>query len=395
MAFEVPSREEIRKMKGPELDAFAKEVRSFLVDKISKKGGHLASNLGAVELTIAMWRAFDFPVDKAIFDVGHQAYTYKILSGRAGDFNTLREFGGLSGFPKRAESEYDSFDTGHSSTSISAGLGMCRARDLKGEDFHVVSVIGDGALTGGEAFEALNNTTSLKSNFIIILNDNEMSINRNVGGMAKALTDLRSSSRYNKLKNSVKSALQSSEAGQRVMRSIGNTKDSLKEIMLPSGMIFENLGIKYLGPVDGHNILQMERVMNRAKELERPVVIHVITKKGKGYEYAEKRPAIYHGVGAFDPSVGVQRNEDAKPTYKDVLSEFLLDRAVRYPELVTVTAAMGDNVGFQKFRRAYPNRCFDVGIAEQHAVTFSAGLAAGGLHPYLAVYSSFLQRGYD
>ena len=393
--FTLPDREEIRQMNKLELRAFAKDIRSFLVDKVSKKGGHLASNLGTVELSIALWRVFDFPKDKVIFDVGHQSYTYKLLSGRVEGFQSLREFGGMSGFPKTTESEYDCFDTGHSSTSLSAALGFALARDLKNEDYKVISVVGDGALTGGEAYEALNNAVNLKSGMIIILNDNQMSISRNVGGISRYLTSVRSSKGYNRMKAGVKNALSSSAYGEKVIRRLDNTKDSLKEIVLPTGMIFENLGLKYLGPVDGHDVLQMERVLRRAVSLNRPVVIHVLTKKGKGYGFAEEKPWLYHGVGAFDPSLGIQESKSKALSYSDVVSEFLLEQGADHPEICAVTAAMGDSVGFTGFKEKYPDRVFDVGIAEAHAMTFSAGLAAAGLHPYIALYSSFAQRAYD
>lgn len=395
MDLQLPDREEIRQMNKLELEAFARQIRSFLVDKVSKKGGHLASNLGMVELTLALWRVFDFPKDKVIFDVGHQSYTYKLLSGRKAGFDSLREFGGMSGFPKCNESPYDSFDTGHSATSISAGLGLVHARDLLHENYQVISVIGDGAMTGGEAFEALDNVAALRSGYIIVLNDNEMSISKNVGGLSRHLTGLRSSERYNRMKESVKRALSNSACGEGLIRRIGNTKDSLKEIVMPSGMIFENLGIKYLGPVDGHDVLEMEKVLRRARDMKRPVLIHVLTKKGKGYGFAEKNPALYHGVGPFDPSVGVKAPEKKGNTYADAVSEFLMENGETHPELCTITAAMGESLGFGEFKKHYPKRYFDVGIAEQHAVTFSAGLAKGGLHPILGLYSSFAERGYD
>lgn len=395
MLYEIPDVQKLRSMNKKELEKLARDIRGFLLAKISEKGGHLASNLGTVELTIALFRAFDFPRDKIVFDVGHQSYTYKLLSGRKAGFDSLREFQGMSGFPKCAESEYDSFDTGHSSTGVSAGLGLCRARDLSGSDYRVISVLGDGAATGGETFEAFNNLSSLKSGFIIILNDNEMSIGHNVGAVSRYLTAVRSSESYNRMKKNVKKALYGSQVGESLIRGIDNTKDSLKEIVMPGGMLFENMGIKYLGPVDGHDVLLMEKIMKRAILMNRPVLIHVITKKGKGYSEAEKRPSLYHGVGAFDLKQGVQHDPERKAAFSDILCDFMLERGGTRKNIVAVTAAMGDSVGFRKFRKHYRNRYFDVGIAEEHAVTFAAGLAKGGFHPYVAIYSSFLQRAYD
>ena len=395
MLNKIPDREEIRAMDRKQLNTFASDIRAFLLDRVSKKGGHLASNLGTVELTIALWRCFDFPEDRLIFDVGHQCYTWKLLTGRMEGFDHFREFGGMSGFPKTAESPYDTFNTGHSSTSLSAGLGLVRARDLKGENFKVVSVIGDGALTGGEAYEALNNASALKTNFIIILNDNEMSISRNVGGVTKLLTNARSSKGYNNLKSGVKKALSGSQGGQALIRTINDTKDSLKELMLPSGMIFENLGIKYLGPVDGHDVLGMEKIFRSAMRMNRAVVIHVLTEKGRGYEPAKKHPLLYHGVGPFDPETGIVPPKEQEPSYAGILGAFMAESGEKHPEICAVTAAMGENVGFHRFKKRFRNRFFDVGIAEQHAVTFASGLAKGGMHPYTAIYSSFLQRAYD
>ena len=391
----VPDREEIRQMDRKQLNELSSEIRGFLIDKVSKKGGHLASNLGTVELTLALWRCFDFPKDRLIFDVGHQCYTWKLLTGRMEGFDTFREFGGMSGFPKANESPYDTFNTGHSSTSLSLGLGLVRARDLKGENYKVISVIGDGAFTGGEAYEALNNASVLRTNFIIILNDNEMSISRNVGGVTKILTNARSSKGYNNLKTGVKKVLSSSQGGQALIRTIDDTKDSLKELMLPSGMIFENLGLKYLGPVDGHDVLGMEKIMKSAMRMNRAVVIHVLTQKGRGYEPARMHPLLYHGVGPFDPETGIIPKPHEVPTYADILGAFMAESGERHTEICAVTAAMGENVGFHRFKKRFRNRFFDVGIAEQHAVTFAAGLAKGGMHPYTAIYSSFLQRAYD
>ena len=391
----VPDQNEIRQMDRKQLNTLSKEIREFLLDRVSKKGGHLASNLGTVELTLALWRCFDFPKDKLIFDVGHQCYTWKLLTGRMDGFDHFREFGGMSGFPKTNESPYDTFNTGHSSTSLSAGLGLVRARDLQGEDYKVISVIGDGAFTGGEAYEALNNASALRTNFIIILNDNEMSISRNVGGVTKLLTNARSSKGYNNLKTGVKKVLSGSQGGQALIRTIDDTKDSLKELMMPSGMIFENMGLKYLGPVDGHDVLGMEKIIRSAMRMNRAVVIHVLTQKGRGYEPARMHPLLYHGVGPFDLETGIVPKPHEEPTYADILGGFMAESGEKHPEICAVTAAMGENVGFHRFKKRFRNRFFDVGIAEQHAVTFAAGLAKGGMHPYTAIYSSFLQRAYD
>ena len=397
MSLKVPTPEELRAMTEKEYKALARDIREFIIDKVSKKGGHLASNLGTVELSLALFASFDFPEDKVIFDVGHQCYTYKILSGRIDEFDTLREFNGLSGFPKRAESPYDSFNTGHSSTSISAGLGMVAARDLLHQDHHVISVIGDGSMTGGMAFEALNNAASLKSNFIIILNDNNMSIAENAGGMHHYLMNMRAGKRYNQAKSSVKKTLNNIPGvGSGLVSFISNTKDSMKEmVLMPDGMVFENLGITYLGPVDGHDVSEMKKIFSRAKELPRAVIIHVKTRKGKGYAPAEKAPGFYHGVGPFDKASGKVLDSPKNPEYSEVFGKYMVEAGKKHPELVAITAAMGDNTGLSQFEHAFPDRFFDVGIAEQHAVTFAAGLAASGMHPVAAIYSSFLQRAYD
>ena len=389
-----PEVERLRKLDRKGLKKAAASIRRFLIKKVSKTGGHLSSNLGSVELTIALVRTFDFPKDKIIFDVGHQAYTYKLLTGRKEGFDHLREFGGMSGFPKCAESEYDCFDTGHSSTSVSAGIGMVRARELEHGDHYVVSVIGDGSMTGGEAYEALNNAALLRSNFIIILNDNNMSISGNVGGFRNYLATIRSGKGYNRMKKGVKRSLSGSSFGNRIIDFIGNAMDSVKELVVPGGMLFENLGITYLGPVDGHDIPAMEKLLKRAKDMDQPVLIHVMTKKGKGYRPAEEMPMKFHGIGPFDPVTGEEKKKCGK-TYSDVFGEFALEEASKDPKFVAITAAMGNSVGLLKFSKAYPNRFFDVGIAEQHAVTFAAGLAKAGMHPVVAVFSSFLQRSYD
>jgi len=383
-------------MSSRELSLLASDIRSYLLEVTGKNGGHLASNLGAVELTLALFSVFSFPEDKVIFDVGHQAYTYKLLSGRAKEMESLRNYGGISGFPKRRESEYDCFDTGHSSTSISAGLGMVLARDLKGEKHRVISVIGDGSMTGGLAYEALNNASRLTSNFIIVLNDNNMSISPNVGGMHRYLTGIRAAKSYNLAKQGVKKTLSLiPRLGARIIRRISDAKDSLKELFVPTGMYFENMGIKYLGPVDGHDVRQMQRVFRKARELNRAVLIHVITTKGKGYAPAEEHPDMFHGVDPFDLVTGRPLTPKKGPNWTDIFENFMAEAGEEHKELVAVTAAMTNNVGLGGFSLKYPGRFFDVGIAEEHAVTFAAGMAAGGMHPVVAVFSSFLQRAYD
>ena len=392
---QIKGPEDLKKLTSEELSQLAEEIRAFLIEKISHTGGHLASNLGVVELTIALFRTFDLPEDKIIWDVGHQSYTHKILSGRRMEFDELRQYGGLSGFPKRKESPYDSFDTGHSSTSISAGLGIAQGRDILGEDYKVVSVIGDGALTGGMAYEALNNAARMKKNFIIILNDNKMSISENVGGMSRYLGGLRTGAGYNDLKKNVADTLERIPVvGGRMIDKIKRTKNSIKQLFIP-GRLFENMGITYLGPVDGHNIPALCKVLKEAQKLDHAVLVHVLTKKGKGYEPAEKNPAHFHGVSPFDIKTGKPLAEKKYPTYTDVFSKKLCQLGETHPELVAVTAAMPDGTGVAAFGKKFPDRFFDVGIAEAHAVTSAAGMAAAGLRPVVAVYSSFLQRGYD
>ncbi len=392
---QIKGPEDLKKLTSEELSQLAEEIRAFLIEKISHTGGHLASNLGVVELTIALFRTFDLPEDKIIWDVGHQSYTHKILSGRRMEFDELRQYGGLSGFPKRKESPYDSFDTGHSSTSISAGLGIAQGRDILGEDYKVVSVIGDGALTGGMAYEALNNAARMKKNFIIILNDNKMSISENVGGMSRYLGGLRTGAGYNDLKKNVADTLERIPVvGGRMIDKIKRTKNSIKQLFIP-GMLFENMGITYLGPVDGHNIPALCKVLKEAQKLDHAVLVHVLTKKGKGYEPAEKNPAHFHGVSPFDIKTGKPLAEKKYPTYTDVFSKKLCQLGETHPELVAVTAAMPDGTGVAAFGKKFPDRFFDVGIAEAHAGTSAAGMAAAGLRPVVAVYSSFLQRGYD
>lgn len=385
---------DIKKIEPEAYDALASEIRSFIIESVSEHGGHLASNLGVVELTMALHLCMDFPNDKLIWDVGHQAYTHKLLTGRKEDFSGLRTFGGMSGFPKHKESPCDAFDTGHSSTSISAALGYARARDLKGEDRTVVAVIGDGSLTGGMAYEALNNVSHLKSNMIIVLNDNKMSISENVGGLSKHLTALRTRESYMDFKMDVEKKLkQIPHVGDSVARSVKKSKDSIRQLFVKGGF-FEDFGIKYIGPIDGHDIKEMVRVLNALKRLNEPVVMHVVTQKGRGYVPAEKNPSAFHGVGSFDIATG-ESLAGKSLTYTSVFSKTICRLGKAHPDVVTICAAMPDGTGLTAFKKYFPDRFFDVGIAEQHAVTFAAGLAAGGMHPFVAVYSSFLQRAYD
>ena len=385
---------DIKRINKNELPILAEEIRSFLIDKISKTGGHLASNLGVVELTMALHLAFDLPEDKIIWDVGHQSYTHKLLTGRKAGFDELRKYGGMSGFPKRHESDCDCFDTGHSSTSISAGLGYAMAREITGEKYKVISVIGDGALTGGMAYEALNNASKLKSNLIIVLNDNKMSISENVGGVSRYLSGLRTAESYQGLKNGITNSLNSiPKYGERIVEKIRKTKNGIKQLVIP-GMLFENMGILYLGPVDGHNIPAMVKLFKEASKVEGPVLVHVITEKGKGYLPAERHPARFHGTEAFDVETGLPLVKRVKANYTDIFSTVMRKLGDRDEKVVAITAAMADGTGLKRFRNMFPERFFDVGIAEEHAVTFAAGLAAG-LKPIVAVYSSFLQRAYD
>lgn len=385
---------DIKRIDPEEYEQLAQEIRQFLIDSISKTGGHLASNLGVVELTMALHIVFDLPTDKLIWDVGHQSYTHKILTGRKNQFNKLRKYGGMSGFPKRNESDYDAFDTGHSSTSISAGLGYASARNITGEDYHVISVIGDGALTGGMAYEALNNASSLKKNFIIVLNDNSMSISENVGGISRILDDVRSSYSYYDLKEDVKNTLHKLPNGDALVEKIKKTKSNIKQFIVP-GQIFEDMGIQYLGPVDGHNIHKLIKIFNIAKRVDSPVLVHVVTQKGHGYAPAEKNPSRFHGIGPFDIKTGKSLSVGKGESYSAVFSRKICDIAKNDRSVVAITAAMPDGTGLDKFKKWFSDRFFDVGIAEEHAVTFSAGLAAGGMKPVFAVYSSFLQRAFD
>ena len=386
---------DIKNLEPEELEVLAKEIRSFLIEKISCTGGHLASNLGVVELTMALHLALDFPEDKLIWDVGHQAYTHKLLTGRKAGFDDLRKYGGMSGFPKRKESDCDAFDTGHSSTSISAGLGYAAARDIQKQEYHVVSVIGDGSLTGGMAYEALNNAAHVKSNFIIVLNDNNMSISPNVGGVSNYLSGLRTANAYTELKRGVEDTLKKIPVkGEKLVSQIKKTKSGLKQFLVP-GMFFEDMGITYLGPVDGHDIRKLYKVFSEAKRLNHAVLVHVLTKKGKGYLPAEENPSRFHGTPPFVIETGEAKQKSEKDSYTDVFSKVITDVGKKDEKVVTITAAMADGTGLNRFAKHFPDRFFDVGIAEEHALTFAAGLAAGGMKPVVALYSSFLQRAYD
>ena len=391
----IQKENDIKKLSPEELRSLASEIRRFLIEKISRTGGHLASNLGVVELTMALHLEFDLPHDKLIWDVGHQSYTHKLLTGRKEGFDSLRKYGGMSGFPKRRESECDAFNTGHSSTSVSAGLGYVAARDLTGENYSVVSIIGDGSMTGGMAYEALNNASHLRSNFIIVLNDNNMSISENVGGMSRYLSGLRTAQAYTGLKKGVEDTLKKIPGGgDRIINHMKRTKSGIKQLFVP-GMFFEDMGITYLGPVDGHDVRALVRVLHEARRVNRAVLVHVITKKGKGYEPAEKNPSGFHGTGPFEIETGEPTIKEVKDSYTDVFSKVMADIGRKNDRVAAITAAMADGTGLSRFARMFPKRFFDVGIAEEHAMTFAAGLAAGGMKPVFAVYSSFLQRSFD
>ena len=390
----IEKENDIKNVKPEDWNLLAEEIREFLIKKISVTGGHLGSNLGAVELTMALHLSLNLPEDKIVWDVGHQSYTHKLLTGRRSGFETLRKYGGMSGFPKRKESDCDCFDTGHSSTSISAGLGLVKARDLKNQNHTIISVIGDGSLTGGMAYEALNNASRMKGNFIIVLNDNNMSISENVGGMSKYLNNIRTADKYLGIKEGIYNSLMDTKLGEPIVESIRRAKSSVKQLVIP-GMFFEDMGITYLGPVDGHNIHDMLKVFKEAKRCKTAVLVHVITQKGRGFAPAEKHPARFHGAEPFDIETGLPLVPKTKSTYTDVFSTVMCKLGDRYEDVVAITAAMPDGTGLKRFRNMYPDRFFDVGIAEEHAVTFAAGLAAGGMKPVVAVYSSFLQRAYD
>lgn len=390
----VNNPEDLKKLNIKEKEQLAKEIREKVINTVSVTGGHLASNLGVTELTIALHSVFNTPKDKIVWDVGHQTYVHKILTGRKDKMHTLRQLGGISGFPKIKESEYDSFDTGHSSTSISVALGMARARDIKKEDNNVIAVIGDGALTGGMALEALNDAGNSKTKLIVILNDNEMSISKNVGGISQFLTKMRTRKFYKKSNNSVRKALEKApKIGTPIIRVARRIKYSLKQLVLPN-MFFEDLGFKYLGPVDGHDIERIEWILKLAKKEQEPVLVHIITKKGKGYKPAEENPDKFHATGSFEIETGKSKKEKKKD-YSAVFGEKLVDLAKNNEKIVAITAAMTDGTGLKEFKEKYPNRFFDVGIAEQHAVSLAAGLAKEGLKPVVPIYSSFYQRAYD
>lgn len=391
---QIEKENDIKKIMPEHYEELAEEIREFLIDKISVTGGHLGSNLGAVELTMALHLSLNLPSDKIIWDVGHQSYTHKLLTGRRDGFESLRKYHGMSGFPKRKESNCDAFDTGHSSTSISAGLGLVKARDLRGEKHTIVSVIGDGSLTGGMAYEALNNAAKLETNYIIILNDNNMSISENVGGVSKYLNSIRTAPSYLNLKEDIYRKLRAGKHGEAAVAAIRRAKSSLKHLVVP-GMFFEDMGVTYLGPVDGHNMKDLMHAMKEAKRFKKAVLIHVVTQKGKGYLPAERHPARFHGAEPFVVETGLPRKPKNKANYTDIFSTVMCKLGARNPQTVAITAAMPDGTGLKRFRNMYPDRFFDVGIAEEHAVTFAAGLAAGGLRPIVAIYSSFLQRAYD
>lgn len=388
--------EDVKALTVRELEQLASELRHFIIDTVSQNGGHLAPNLGTVELTLALYSVFSFPEDKLVWDVGHQAYTHKILTGRRDAFKTLRKKGGITGFPNRSESVYDAFGVGHASTSISAALGMALARDAKGEKNQVIAVIGDGALTGGESFEALNNAGDLGTKLIVILNDNEMSIDANVGAMSEYLSRIRIAPQYARAKRDMGSLLMSiPHIGDKVYKTASHLKDGVRSVLVP-GSLFEEMGFHYIGPIDGHNIGLLEEVLASAKEMEGPVLIHIHTVKGKGYKPAEQAPDKFHGVGCFDPSTGKSaKKAGCAPSYTSVFSKALIDLAKDRPDILAITAAMLSGTGLKAFGQAYPKRFFDVGIAEEHAMTLAAGMAAAGMHPVIALYSTFAQRAYD
>ena len=390
----VNSPQDIKDMTLDELDLLSKDIRKFLVRSISKTGGHLASNLGVVELTLALHKVFDSPKDKIIWDVGHQSYVHKIITGRKEDFKTLRQFNGMSGFPKECECEHDIFDTGHSSTSISIAQGIACARDIKKENSNVIAVIGDGSITGGMALEALNHIGYTNTDIIIILNDNEMSIDKNVGGIAKYLSSIIRNSTITKVKDEVEKILQVSPGGNLISKTANKMKESIMHKFVPQECsFFESIGIKYYGPIDGHNTKEVIEALNRAKYKKGPILLHVITKKGKGYRFAEEQPDKYHGVSKFDIKTGIKSSNDISISKQ--VGQKLSDMANENENIVAITAAMPSGTGLNIFEKNHPNRYYDVGIAEQHATTFAAGLAKNGMKPYFAVYSSFLQRAYD
>ena len=390
----INSPEDLKKLNIEEKQKLAQEIREYILQVVSENGGHLASNLGVVELTLALHSVFNMPKDKIVWDVGHQSYVHKIITGRREEFKTLRKLNGLSGFPKINESEYDSFDTGHSSTSISAALGMARARDLKGEDNQVIAVIGDGALTGGMALEALNDAGCSETKMIVILNDNEMSIAKNIGGLNMFLSKLRTKRLYTKSNVSAKKMISKIPViGKLIVKIIQRIKRSIKQLIIPK-MFFEDIGFTYLGPVDGHDIEQLQNIMKLSKQVQGPVLIHVLTKKGKGYKIAEENPDKFHATSPFDIETGKTKKEK-KADYSKIFGEKLVDLAKKDKRIVAVTASMKDGTGLAKFAKEFPERFFDIGIAEQHAITMAAGMAKEGMIPFVPIYSSFYQRAYD
>lgn len=392
----IASPKDVKSLDPAERRLLADEIRAAIIDTVSRTGGHLASNLGAVELAIALHAAFDSPSDKLIWDVSHQSYAHKLLTGRQSAFGTLRQGGGISGFTRRDESEHDPFGAGHASTSISAALGMAKARDLKGGKEHVVAVIGDGALTGGLAYEGLNNAAQLKTNVIVVLNDNRMSIAENVGGLALHLSKLRMKPFYHKVEQRAREMVQKIPAGRAIARTAEGISHGVVRLLgSETGVLFEELGFTYLGPIDGHNVDLMVEVFESAKQLQGPLLIHVVTQKGKGYEFAENDARQFHGISGFDVADGSVERSNGNTTYTRAFADTLIELAEEDPSIVAITAAMPDGTGLAKFAERFPDRFFDVGIAEEHAVTFAAGLAAGGLRPVVALYSTFLQRGYD
>ncbi len=394
MLEKISNTEDLKKLNLKEKNILAQEIRKYIIEVVSKNGGHLASNLGVVELTIALHSVFDLPKDKIVWDVGHQSYVHKILTGRKEELKTIRKLNGIAGFPKTCESDTDCFNTGHSSTSISAAMGMAKARDIKHEDNAVVAVIGDGALTGGMALEALNHAGSSRTRMIVVLNDNEMSISKNIGGINMLLSKLRAKKRYTVSNQSGRKVIEKIPLiGKYIVKIVTRAKKSIKQLIIPK-MFFEDIGFKYLGPVDGHNIEDLEYLLSRAKELNEPVLIHVITKKGKGYKPAEENPDKFHSTSAFNIETGKPLKEKKKD-YSKAFGEKLIEIAEKNKKVVAITAAMKDGTGLSEFATKFPERYFDVGIAEQHALTFSAGLAKEGLIPFIPLYSSFYQRGYD
>ena len=394
MLEKINSAEDVKKLNIEEQNKLAEEIRKYILEVVSKNGGHLASNLGVVELTIALHTVFNLPKDKIVWDVGHQTYVHKIITGRRESLKTLRQLNGISGFPKTNESETDCFNTGHSSTSISAALGMARARDIKGEDNNVIAVIGDGALTGGMALEALNDAGFSQTRLTVILNDNEMSISKNIGGISMLLSKIRTRRGYTKSNVSAKNVINKIPGiGPVFVKIVQRVKRSIKQLIIPK-MYFEDIGFRYLGPVDGHNIEELERMLNISKKLDGPVLLHVLTKKGKGYKIAEENPDKFHGTGPFDIETGKPKKEKSKD-YSAVFGEKLIELAKKNKKIVAITAAMRDGTGLRKFAEEFPDRFFDVGIAEQHALGLAAGMAKEGVIPVVPIYSSFYQRGYD